>query len=439
MKNNSFQRQTTRFIMLVMLLFCSTQLSTLMAYEKPIIIITQDGEIDDRSSFVRFLLYSNDVDLRGIVATNSVWQKMGHGTSWIYELIDKYGEVLPNLLLHKPDYPSVDKLKGMVVLGNEDPRHLKGSAPYADSEGADLIIRELLKDEQAPVHVGCWGGANTVAHALWKLRKEHPKEFDRAVKRIRIYCISFQDEAGKWIVDNMPEAMIIEAYSWCFTWNYHDKEPLTHNPYPQFLSTKWMLKNIKNNHGPLGAMYQQKNISEGDTPAFLNFVNNGLEAWKDYGHGGWGGRFAPIKEGSNHWKDATDDGNSKKAMWRWTADVQNDFEARMDWCVKSFGEANHAPMILYTSDVRSVKPGEKVELEAEGDDVDKNKLYYHWWHYKDASQMDEYICIENETAPKASFTVPDDCDKDIHIIVEVTDDGEPMLKGYKHLIFTLEN
>ena len=51
--------------------------------EKPAVIITQDGEVDDRSSFVRFLLYTPDMDLRGIIATNSKWQKNGHGVGWI--------------------------------------------------------------------------------------------------------------------------------------------------------------------------------------------------------------------------------------------------------------------------------------------------------------------------------------------------------------------
>jgi hypothetical protein len=53
--------------------------------EKPIVIITQDGEVDDRSSFMRFLLYTADIDLRGIIATNSKWQKNGHGLRWINE------------------------------------------------------------------------------------------------------------------------------------------------------------------------------------------------------------------------------------------------------------------------------------------------------------------------------------------------------------------
>ena len=112
--------------------------------EKPILIITQDGEVDDRSSFMRLLLYTPDIDLRGIIATNSKWQKNGHGLGWINEAYGLYGQVLDNLLLHHPDYPSVEFLQSITVLGNEDPEHLTGIPPYDDSEGADLIIQVLL-------------------------------------------------------------------------------------------------------------------------------------------------------------------------------------------------------------------------------------------------------------------------------------------------------
>lgn len=123
--------------------------------DKPVVIITQDGEVDDRSSFVRFLLYTSDIDLRGIIATNSVWQKNGHGLDWIHEMIDLYGSVRDNLLLHQPDYPTVAYLKSVTVRGNEDPEYLSGGVPYADSEGSDLIVAELLKAEDKPVHVNC--------------------------------------------------------------------------------------------------------------------------------------------------------------------------------------------------------------------------------------------------------------------------------------------
>jgi hypothetical protein len=253
---------------------------------------------------------------------------------------------------------------------------------------------------------------------------------------VRIITISFQDEAGDWIVNNMPEVRIINNNAFHMTWNYHDKEPLKHNPYPQMMSENWLSENVKENHGPLGAWYPQKNISEGDTPAFLSFADNGLEAWKDYSAGGWGGRFQPVS--GNYWSDATDDNNMQKTLWRWIPDVQNDFAARMDWCVKSFEEANHPPVIEEVTAPETVKPGQKVELKATASDPDGNRVYYWWWHYPDPSGMEEYIKIVHETSDNAWFIVPENSENDIHIILEVADDGSPVLKSYKRLIFKLE-
>jgi len=181
----------------------------------------------------------------------------------------------------------------------------------------------------------------------------------------------------------------------------------------------------------------KKNVSEGDTPAFLNFVDNGLNASLDYSRGGWGGRFQPVS--GNFWKDAADDNNDKKSLWRWCPAVQNDFAARMDWCVKTFDKANHAPKVVESTESRIVSKGEKVELTASAEDIDGNTVYFYWWHYKDASGMDSYIKIVNETSDKASFFVPQKQQSDIHIILEISDNGIPSLRRYKRLIFSLED
>lgn len=142
--------------------------------DKPIVIITQDGEVDDRSTFMRFLLYTADMDLRGVIATNSKWQKNGHGLEWIKEAYGLYGQVRKNLLLHNADYPSVEFLQSITVLGNENPEYLHGIPPYADSKGSDLIINELLSLEDKLININCWGGVNTVAHCFMEIQEALP-------------------------------------------------------------------------------------------------------------------------------------------------------------------------------------------------------------------------------------------------------------------------
>ncbi len=405
---------------------------------KPIVIITQDGEVDDRSTFMRFLLYTPDLDLRGVIATNSKWQRNGHGLEWINEAYELYDEVRDNLLLHNPDYPSVEFLKSITVLGNENPKHLTGAPPYEDSKGSDLIIKELHNLEDNLLHINCWGGINTVAHALWKFRKYYPEEFKMKAPKVRLITIDFQDEAGDWIVNNMPEIQIIRNNAFHMTWNYHSVDkPLPHNPYPNLMSKRWLYENVKTNHGPLGEWYPQDNISEGDTPAFLNFINNGLKAYADYSLGGWGGRYNSVK--GNYWMDANDDNNTHKTLWRWIPDLQNDFAARVDWCTKSYKEANHAPVIDSFDAPGVIKPGEKVELNAIGSDPDGDNLYYYWWHYPDPSGMVQHVMINQETSGNAYFIVPEKTGEYIHIILEVKDDGNPSLKTYRRLVFKVDN
>ena len=425
-------------IVFLFLLFLGTGSLCSAIDKKPLVIITQDGEVDDRSSFVRFLLYTPDIDLRGVIATNSKWQKNGHGLGWLNEAYGLYGQVLDNLRMHNPDYPSVEFLKSITVLGNQDAKHLTGHPPYADSGGSDLIIKELLNLEDNLLHINCWGGVNTAAHALWKFRKNYPAEYKKIAQNVRLITIDFQDEAGDWIVKNMPEIRIIRNNAFHMTWNYHSVDkPLLHNPHPNFMSEKWLNENIKTNHGPLGAWYPQENISEGDSPAFLNFVNNGLEAYKDYSSGGWGGRYISVN--GNYWKDAQDDNNKHKTLWRWIPDLQNDFAARMDWCTKSYMEANHPPVIESIVSPRMVKPGQKVELNATGSDPDGDNIFYYWWHYPDPSSMDQPLMIHQESSHNTYFVVPEKTGKQIHIILELKDDGSPALKRYRRLIFKVEN
>ena len=218
------------------------------------------------------------------------------------------------------------------------------------------------------------------------------------------------------------------------TWNYHSPEkPLEHNPYPQLMSERWLRANVKTNHGPLTAAYPLRNVSEGDTPAFLNLIDNGLRAYENPDFGGWGGRYRPSD--GNFWIDAPDDNSRHKSLWRWVPAAQNDFAARADWCVKTFDDANHPPAIENAIQPAAVKPGQTVELSADASDPDGDAVHYFWWHYPDPSGMTEPLRIDHETAREARFVVPENASGAIHVILELSDDGEPILRRYRRLVF----
>src|SRR5438067_7767592 len=62
-------------------------------------------EPDDGQSLIRLLLYANDLEIEGLIASSN----MGHGQvtrpELICEAIAAYGRVRPNLLLHSDRYP----------------------------------------------------------------------------------------------------------------------------------------------------------------------------------------------------------------------------------------------------------------------------------------------------------------------------------------------
>jgi len=85
-------------------------------------------------------------------------------------------------------------------------------------------------------------------------------------------------------------------------------------------------------------------------------------------------------------------------------------------------------------------PGHTIDLDATGStDPDNHSLSYQWWVYKDIGTYGKDVEIENATSQKATMTIPSDAiDKTIHIILEVTDNGEPPLKGYRRAIINVK-
>lgn len=72
--------------------------------EKLRIFILSDilNEPDDSQSLVRYLLYSNEFQTEGIVATTSTWLPNETHPEAIHEIIRAYGSVVDNLNQHVP-------------------------------------------------------------------------------------------------------------------------------------------------------------------------------------------------------------------------------------------------------------------------------------------------------------------------------------------------
>ncbi|MCF7787595.1 MAG: DUF1593 domain-containing protein [Prosthecobacter sp.] len=111
-----------------------------------------------------------------------------------------------------------------------------------------------------------------------------------------------------------------------------------------------------------------------------------------------------------------------------------------DWCVKEFKDANHAPVIQIKGALNmTVKAGETAKLEATATDPDGNNLTTRWWQYSDAdSALTKVVITHPDSLDQASFVAPKEPGKQVHLILEVTDDGTPPLTRYQRIIFDIQ-
>jgi hypothetical protein len=440
-----------------------------------VLVLTDiEADPDDSESLVRFLLYSNQWDVEGLVAVTSIHQKTRVAPETIHAILDAYKKVQPNLLKNEPGYPTYELLNskvkhGLALYG------MDGVGKGHDSEGSEWIIKVLEKPDPRPLWVCDWGGANCLAQALWKLQQtKTPEQLKPLVKKIRVYTISDQDDSGPWIRNTFPDLFFICSPGYTYghaTWLGMSFGMPGSNK--DVVSAEWLAKNIQQGHGPLGAAYPDVAYGmEGDSPSFLGLISNGLNEPEHPDYGGWGGRYEfytpglakgpdqfarpnwpeTLPEKRPLWANAEDSvyvAADKKGyktiqatIWRWREEYQNDFAARMAWTTKSYKQCNHPPVpMLAHPDHFTVKSGQLFHLSAKGTyDPDGDSMSYRWLQYPEAGTYKGLVSF----APYSSnlYDLPVTAPvvtspQTIHFILKVSDKGSPALTRYKRVIVTV--
>jgi hypothetical protein len=210
-------------------------------------------------------------------------------------------------------------------------------------------------------------------------------------------------------------------------------------------------RDVLTGHGPLGALYptntthQQK---EGDSMTFLYLVPTGMNDPNQPTWGSWAGRYghnAKFQDRPYYWANANDDwqGSTHRdnTLKRWAVHIQNDFKARLDWCVNDFAGANHPPAVVVSGQSsRSAHSGEVVVLEAsKSSDPDGHELHFEWFIYQEPGSYRAALPqLRDATTPQVTFVAPPvDSEQTIHTIVTVTDRGSPPLTRYARVIVTV--
>lgn len=458
--------------------------------QRLIILTDIENEPDDSESIVRLLMYSDKLDIKGIIASTSTHMRNRVAPESINEIIDAYSKVYSNLLLHSKGFTSPESLYSMVKSGL--PRYgMNGVGKGKDSEGSEWILSELKKDDPRPLWVCAWGGSSVLAQTLWKIKDSMSKqETEKLVSKLRVYTISDQDDTGAWLRKTFPNLFYIVSTGGYGGATWLGISTFSKHSDTEVISDAWLAENIQQGHGPLGLCYPDVAYSmEGDTPSFLGLIQNGLNNMEHPNWGGWGGRYelyvpeyhegrpGPFgvpyeKETRPIWTNADDTileycsgigprpvrdtvrySGNQETIWRWRTEYQNDFAARMDWCTKPYAEANHNPeatVKMYTrvhdraEDTPSreeikdftVKSGQPFWLDVSAKDPDGDSVSYFWFNYPEAGTVDKFIRVEDTpimhmarlTAPVVQKT------EYLHFILKVTDKGTPRLTTYKRII-----
>jgi hypothetical protein len=448
-------------LLLACLLPCVWSAAALAAEDRLRVIVETDigGDADDQASLVRFLLYSNEWDVEAIIADRSAdafhrdgardhkGLRADNGWELAKRYVEAYRQVYQNLSIHKPDYPRPDELLARTVPGFD-----------STNAGVRAIIQAAdEEDDPRPIWYGNWGSnsgsKNNLRRAFDLVQATRSRaEYEAFVRKFRICTLDgrgptkqgHDDQIVLHIETGYPE---VDGRRW-----YHRFRPLTERA-----GDCDVRRDIQQDHGPLGAIYTTP--KEGDSWTFVYLIPTGLGNPLEPTWGGWAGRYGPRGDDPRNtsgprgrafywanqadtWNDSTSRDNT---ALRWATALQNDFRARLDWCVATrFEDANHEPLPHCQGDGSHGVPridapaGQPLDPDASGTtDPDGDQLTYRWFVYREPGTYPGRLTIERENSPRPTLSIPADArGKSIHVVLEVTDNGQPPLTRYRRVVVT---
>lgn len=283
---------------------------------------------DDIQSMVRFLLYANEFDIEGLVASSATFANYAN-KQYILDILDLYDQVDDNLRKHDARFPKANSLRKVTfqgLSGTYGKSVQNNIGEGKDSEASEAIIKIIDRPDPRPVWFCVWGDCSNIAQAIWKVKQTRSaEELRNFLNKIRIYQIAKQDETIDWLIDTFPQLFVIYSKTTFMG--------VFGGPDDHLGNHKWINENVRQNHGPLGAIYPiaamgVDGLKEGDSPSFMYLVSAayGMSNAEDPSQENWGGQYVRVGS-TNHWVD----GLGESTISKWKAEYQADFAKRADW------------------------------------------------------------------------------------------------------------
>ena len=428
-------------------------------------IAPADVEPDDMESMVHLMAYADMFEIEALI-TSVGWNCDPYPIAWslyMYRVMGAYATDVKNLMKRSGQkefltmeqenacqrigyWPSAEYVTSRVVMGSTN-GGIRSIGEQNDSPGSELLIRLADEDDPRPIYVAAWGGANTLAQAIWRVKQTRTSdEVKNFVKKFRLYTITDQDmdyahrmdrarSSHMWLRKEFKDDLqvIWDEGTWQEQCELGKQNWTQHQ---QYIQPK----------GALGKEYPNYKWGvEGDTPSFLYVLPNGLNAPEDPLQAGWAGyheRGMCPDSLTTAWTSWQEPVRSISVGYkqRFYPDEMADFKARMQWADR--GEGNRNPVVVVNGHrgpsplVLRVKAGDDVRLDAsksydpDGDSITKN-----WWQQPEIGTAK----LDIQGSDVAIVRIPQDAaGQTLHLVCEVCDEGPFLLKGYQRVIIVVE-
>ena len=419
-------------------------------------IAPADVEPDDMESMVRLMAYADMFEIEALI-TSVGWNCDPYPAEWaeyLQRVIEAYRKDVPKLMRrsgqqefmpledeNKQQYigywPSADYVKSRAVMGSIH-GGIKAIGADNDSPGSELLIRLADEDDTRPIYVAAWGGANTLAQAIWRVKQTRSaEELKKFVRKFRIYTITDQD-----MQYSMRMNRSYSSHMWLRKEFADDlqfvRDEGTWQEQCELGKRHWQQhKDNIQGRGALGGEYPTYKWGvEGDTPSFLYVMPNGLNNPEDPHQCGWAGyheRGMCADSLTTAWTSWQEPVRSISVGYkqRFYPDELNDFMARMQWAAEGKGNLN--PYVVIPNDTINITMISLSLDASKSFDPDGDNLQFSWWQQPEIGKTK--VKIEQADQPIATLRIPADAKGDtIHIICEVHDDGPYHLPAYRRII-----